>query len=140
MNILAITGVIALTVGLLSFPGANAEENSKGKNENSSKSSNDSESNNSSQEFKGSAIRSHGHPIANMADAPAAGSKQDQKSYVNNDDESSEIEWQKWNKANAKATAKALGSAAANPIIYHAGGPLNVYSGAVQIIPVWVGN
>jgi hypothetical protein len=140
MNILAITGVVALTVGLLSFPGANAEESSKGNNENSSKSSNNSESNNSSQEFRGSSIRSHGHPIANLTDAPTAGSKQDQKSYVNNDDENSEVEWQKWNKANAKATAKALGSAAANPIIYHAGGPLNVYSGAVQIIPVWVGN
>ena len=140
MNILAITGAVALTVGLLSFPGANAEESSKGNNENSSKSSNNSESNNSSQEFRGSAIRSHGHPIANLTDAPTAGSKQDQKSYVNNDDENSEVEWQKWNKANTKATAKALGSAAANPIIYHAGGPLNVYSGAVQIIPVWVGN
>ena len=140
MNILAITGVVALTVGLLSFPGANAEESSKGNNENNSKSSNNSESNNSSQEFRGSSIRSHGHPIANLTDAPTAGSKQDQKSYVNNDDENSEVEWQKWNKANAKATAKALGSAAANPIIYHAGGPLDVYSGAVQIIPVWVGN
>lgn len=140
MNILAITGAVALAVGLLSFPGANAEESSKGNNENSSKSSNNSESNNSSQEFRGSAIRSHGHPIANLTEAPTDGSKQDQKSYVNNDDENSEVEWQKWNKANTKATAKALGSAAANPIIYHAGGPLNVYSGAVQIIPVWVGN
>ena len=87
MNILAITGVVALTVGLLSFPGANAEESSKGNNENNSKGSNNSESNNSSQEFRGSSIRSHGHPIANLTDAPTAGSKQDQKSYVNNDDE-----------------------------------------------------
>lgn len=140
LNILAITGVIALTVGLLSFSGASAEENSKNNAQSSNKSGGNSESNNSSEEFKGSGTRSHGHPIANMADAPSAGSQQDQKSYVNNDDESSEIEWQKWNKANTTAAAKALGAAAANPIIYHAGGPLNVYSGSVQIIPVWVGN
>ena len=139
MNILAITGVIALSVGLLSFSGASAEENSKNNAQSSNKPGGNSESNNSSEEFKGSAIRSHGHPIANLTDAPTAGSKQDQKSYVNNDDENSEVEWQKWNKANTKATAKALGAAAANPIIYHAGGPLNVYSGTVQIIPVWVG-
>jgi len=140
LNILAITGVIALTVGLLSFSGASAEENSKNNAQSSNKSGGNSESNNSSEEFKGSGTRSHGHPTANMADAPSVGSKQDQKSYVNNDDESSEIEWQKWNKANTTAAAKALGAAAANPIIYHAGGPLNVYSGSVQIIPVWVGN
>ena len=140
LNILAATGAIALMTSLLSFSGASAEENSKNNAQSSNKSGGNSESNNSSEEFKGSAIRSHGHPIANLTDAPTAGSKQDQKSYVNNDDENSEVEWQKWNKANAKATAKALGSAAANPIIYHAGGPLNVYSGAVQIIPVWVGN
>ena len=87
MNILAITGVSALTVGLLSFSGASAEENSKNNAQSSNKSGGNSESNNSSEEFKGSAIRSHGHPIANLTDAPTAGSKQDQKSYVNNDDE-----------------------------------------------------
>lgn len=133
LNILAAIGAIALMTSLLSFSGASAEENNKNNNDNKSN------SNNSSQEFRGSGTRSHGHPIANLSEAPTAGSQQDQKSFVNNDDETSEIEWQKWNKVNAKATAKALGSLASNPITYHASGPLHVYSGAVQIIPIWVG-
>jgi len=125
--------VIALLItASLSFSGANAEENGKG--------GEGDKGNNSSQDFKGSAIRSHGHPTANLNEAPTTGSRQSQNSYVANDDEGSEVEWQKWNKANTRATAKALGSAASNPIIYHAGGVLNVYSGSVQIIPVWVGN
>ena len=123
---------ILLIVSAFTLPGANAEENGKNSEGN--------RENNSTQEFKGAAIRSHGHPIANLIDAPSNGSKQSQSSYVANDDEGSEIEWQKWNKANAKAAAKPIGSAASNPIIYHAGGPLNVYAGSVQIIPVWVGN
>ena len=123
---------ILLMSAALSFSGANADENGKG--------GEGDKGNNSSQEFKGAAIRSHGHPIANLNEAPTNGSRQSQSSYVSNDDEGSEIEWQKWNKANTRATAKAVGSAASNPIIYHAGGPLNVYSGNVQIIPVWVGN
>ena len=124
--------VALLITATLSFSGANAEENNKG--------GEGDKSGNSSQDFKGASIRSHGHPIANLNEAPTNGSKQSQNSYVGNDDENSELEWQKWNKANTRATAKAVGSAASNPIIYHAGGPLNVYSGNVQIIPVWVGN
>jgi len=124
--------VALLITATLSFSGANAEENNKG--------GEGDKGGNSSQDFTGASIRSHGHPIANLNEAPTNGSKQSQNSYVGNDDENSELEWQKWNKANARATAKAVGSAASNPIIYHAGGPLNVYSGNVQIIPVWVGN
>ena len=124
--------VALLITATLSFSGANAEENNKG--------GEGDKGGNSSQDFKGGSIRSHGHPIANLNEAPTNGSKQSQNSYVGNDDENSELEWQKWNKANSRATAKVIGSAASNPIIYHAGGPLNVYSGNVQIIPVWVGN
>ena len=124
--------VALLITATLSFSGANAEENNKG--------GEGDKGGNSLQDFKGASIRSHGHPIANLNEAPTNGSKQSQNSYVGNDDENSELEWQKWNKANTRATAKAVGSAASNPIIYHAGGPLNVYSGNVQIIPVWVGN
>ena len=124
---------ILLMSAALSFSGANAEEKSNG-------GENKGNSSNQSQEFKGSGTRSHGHPLYNLSDAPTAGSVQDKSSFVKNDDEASELEWQKWNKVNSKATAKALNSLASNPIIYHAGGSLNVYSGSVQIIPVWVGN
>lgn len=116
----------------LSFSGAHAEENGKG--------GENGRENNSSQDFRGSSIRSHGHPIANLTESPANGSRQSQNSYVSNDDEASEMEWQRWNKANVKGAAKSIGSATTNPIIYHTGGPLNVYSGSIQIIPVWVGN
>lgn len=124
---------IIILSGLLSFSGANAEEKSNGGD-------NKGNSANQSQEFKGSGTRSHGHPLIDLADLPTPGSVQDKSSFVKNDDENSEIEWQKWNKVNSKATAKAIGSLTSNPIIYHSGGPLNVYSGSVQIIPVWVGN
>ena len=127
----AVTAVALITVGL-SFSGASAEEN-KGS------SSGKSDSNNQSREFKGATVRSHGHPIANLVDAPAAGSTQDQSSYVNNDDANAELNWQKWNNVNSKAAGKALNSPAANPISYHTGGSVHVYTGAVQIIPIWVG-
>lgn len=123
---------ILLMSAALSFSGANAEEKSNGGD-------NKGNSSNQSQEFKGSGTRSHGHPIANLNENPSAGSRQDQSSFVKNDDETSEIEWQKWNKANSQATAKALGSVASNPIIYHTGGPIGLYTGPTQIIPVWVG-
>ena len=116
----------------LSFSGAHAEEKS---NDGESKGN----SNTQSQEFKGSGSRSHGHPIANLSDAPTAGSKQDQGSFVNNDDQSGELEWQKWNKVNSQAAARALNSVASNPITFHSGGPIGLYTGPTQIIPVWVG-
>ena len=58
----------------LSFSGANAEENGKG--------GEGEKGNNSSQEFKGAAIRSHGHPIANLNEAPTNGSRQSQSSSL----------------------------------------------------------
>ena len=122
--------VIVSSSVLLSFNGATAEEKRNGQNE----------------EFRGVSIRSHGHPVANLIGAPL-GSKQNQNSYVNNDDESAEIEWQKWNKANenndrkpGSAAAKVLGSATSNPILYHTGGPIGLYTGPTQVIPVWVGD
>ena len=125
---IALACVLALSV--ISLQGATAEENSKSSKDNS----------NSVTEFTGSTIRSHGHPIANLTESPAGGTSQDQKSYVNNDDANAELNWQKWNKANGKATGMAsIGSAASNPILYHSTGALHVYSGTVQIIPVWVG-
>ena len=130
---LAVTVSIAVTTALLSFSGASADEN--GKKSETSKGN----SNSTVQEFKGSATRSHGHPIANLTEAPLAGSQQDQNSYVNNDDANSELNWQKWNKVNSKAAAKTLGSIASNPITYHSGGAVHVYTGPVQIIPIWVG-
>ena len=132
LQILASTGAIALITGLLSFSGASAEENRNGSQSNG-------DSKNSTQEFKGSTTRSHGHPIANLSSSPAAGTSQDQKSFVNNDDENAELNWQQWNKSNGKAVSKAAGTIAANPITYHSGGRVHVYSGAVQIIPIWVG-
>lgn len=100
-----------------------------------------------SEEFRGSSIRSHGHPVANLTDVPTPGSKQNQSAFVNNDDANSEIEWQKWNKANETndrkigvGAAKVLGSTTSNPIIYHTGGPIGLYTGPTQIIPVWVGD
>jgi len=116
----------------LSFSGAHAEEKS---NDGESKGNSKTQS----QEFKGSGSRSHGHPIANLSDAPTAGSKQDQGSFVNNDDQSGELEWQKWNKVNSQAAARALNSVASNPITFHSGGPIGLYTGPTQIIPVWVG-
>lgn len=134
-KLLAISGVIVVITALISFSGAQADENSKGNG-----SENKSNSNNSVQEFKGSGTRSHGHPVANLMDAPAAGSNQDSNSFVNNDDANAELNWQQWNKVNGKATAKAVGQIAASPITYHSTGILHAYSGTVQIIPVWVGN
>lgn len=121
-----------LILATLSLPGANAEEKSSG-------GENKGNSNNQGQEFKSSGIRSHGHPVANLVETPSNGGKSNDISYVSNDDESSEVQWQQQNKVNSRATAKALGLNAANPILNHSGGALGVYSGAVQIIPVWVG-
>ena len=123
---------ILLMTAALSFSGANAEEKSNGGD-------NKGNSSSQSQEFRGSGTRSHGHPVANLIGAPTPGSKQDQNSSVNNDDQASEIEWQRWNKVNAQAAAKVLGSVASNPISFHAGGPIGLYTGPTQIIPVWVG-
>ena len=116
----------------MSFSGAHAEDKSQN-------TENKGNSNSQVEEFKGSSIRSHGHPIANLVDAPSAGSKQSQSSFVGNDDENSELQWQQWNKVNSKGAAKTIGSAASNPIILHSGGVLGVYTGSVQIIPIWVG-
>jgi hypothetical protein len=117
---------------VLSFTGANADEkNNSGENNKSS---------NSSQEFKGAAVRSHGHPVANLTEKPAAGSRQQESSSVNNDDAASEMEWQKWNKVNSQAAAKAIGSLASNPITFHAGGSIGLMTGDTQLVPVWVGN
>lgn len=129
---MAITVTIAVTTALLSFSGASADEN--GKNSENSKGSNSSV-----EEFTGSTIRSHGHPIANLTGTPTSGTSQNKNSYVNNDDANAELEWQKWNKENSKAAAAVIGSIAASPILYRSTGPLHVYTGAVQIIPVWVG-
>ena len=118
-----VAGFAGVGITLLSLQGAAAGENEK-------KSEND---------FVGSSIRSHGHPIANLAGAPSAGTSQNQNSYVNNDDANAELEWQKWNKENSKAALVAVGSTSTSPILYHSTGALHVYSGAVQIIPVWVG-
>ena len=102
--------------------------------------------NNQQEEFKGANIRSHGHPVANLGDSVQSNSKLNVNSYVNNDDEASEIEWQKMNKAadiaEKKSTGKAkvLGSVTTNPIIFHAGGLIGLYTGPTQVIPVWVGN
>ena len=135
-NLIAATGALSLIIGLLSFTGASAEDSNKNSGDNKSN------SNNSSQEFKGSGARSHGHPVANSIGAPAAGSQEDQSSFVSNDDANAELNWQQWNKANGKATAKALNSIASNPITYHKTGALKgmPYFGNVQLIPVWVGN
>jgi hypothetical protein len=121
--------VVLISTIIFSINSATAEEKQK----------------NQSEEFKSSGFRSHGHPIANLSDLPTLGSKQDQKSFVTNDDAQSELEWQKWNKQNetndrkSVAAAKVLGSAASNPIIYHSGGQIGLYTGATQVIPVWVG-
>jgi hypothetical protein len=129
-KVAAITISLLLCSAIFSLNGATAEERNKAQNE----------------EFRGSGIRSHGHPIANLSDAPSIGSRQNQQSYVSNDDANGELEWQKWNKQNeindrkSNAAAKILNSAASNPIIYHTGGPIGLYTGATQVIPVWVGN
>ncbi len=138
IQILATIGVIALTSALLSFVGASADEKK-------SSSESNSQSNNSIEEFKGSGTRSHGHPVANLVDTPNAGSKQNSDAWVSDDDQNSEINWQKWNKANetsdkkSMGNAKTIGSNASSPITFHNGGVIGVYSGPVQIIPVWVG-
>jgi hypothetical protein len=124
---------VLLISAAFSFSGASAEEKNGG-------GEGKGNSNNQTQEFKGSGIRSHGHPILNLTDSAASNSSQTLNSYVSNDDENSEMKWQQQNKVNSRTTAKALGSAASNPIIYHSGGVLGVYSGNIQIIPVWVGN
>lgn len=124
---------ILLISATFTFSGANAEEKNGGGEGKGS-------SNSQSQEFKSLGIRSHGHPVLNLTDSVSSNSSQSQNSYVSNDDENSEMQWQQQNKVNSKATAKVLGSAASNPIIYHARGVLGVYSGNIQIIPVWVGN
>lgn len=130
VQVLAVS--IVLFSGVLSYSGASAEEKNNG-------SDNKGNSVNQSQEFKGSGTRSHGHPIANLNESPVVGSRQDQSSYVNNDDPNSEMDWQRWNKANSQAAAKAIGSMASNPIIFHAGGTIGLYTGPTQLIPVWVG-
>jgi Phosphate-induced protein 1 conserved region len=126
MTLLIITAVSAM----FSFSGATAEEKKSGQTE----------------EFHGSSVRSHGHPVANLSDAPTPGTKQNQSAFVNIDDANSELEWQKWNKANETndrkagvAAARVFGSAASNPIVYHTGGAIGLYTGATQVIPVWVG-
>ena len=118
-----IASFVCVAVTLLSLQAAAAGESDK-------KSEND---------FIGSAIRSHGHPTSNLTGTPSTGSSQNKSSYVNNDDENSEIEWQKWNKRNSRGALDAVGSTSTSPILYRATGPLHVYSGDVQIIPVWVG-
>lgn len=133
-KLLAASGAVVVITALISFSGAHAEDNSKGNG-----GENKSNPNNSAQEFKASGTRSHGHPVANLMDLPAAGSNQDSNSFVNNDDANAELNWQQWNKANGKATAKTVGQIAASPITYHSTGVLHAYSGTVQIIPVWVG-
>ena len=127
---LVLLAISAVSV-LVSFSGATAEEKKGSQNE----------------EFRGANVRSHGHPVANLSDAPTPGSKQNQNAFVNNDDANAEMEWQKWNKANETndrkagiAGARVLGSATSNPIIYHTGGAIGLYTGATQIIPVWVGD
>mgnify|MGYP006279119829 CR=1 FL=1 len=97
-------------------------------------------------EFKGTNVRSHGHPIANLSDSIQSNFKANTNAYINNDDEASEIEWQKMNKAadvaekKSVGKAKVIGSVASNPITFHAGGPIGLYTGPTQVIPVWVGN
>ncbi len=138
-QILASAGVVALVSGLLSFSGASADENNKN-NE-----GNKSNSNNTSGEFKGSTVRSHGHPIANLTQASNRGKGQGQDASTGNDDVDSELAWQQMNKAGedgdrkATGTAKVFGSNASSPITFHTGGFGGLYSGPVQIIPVWVG-
>jgi len=137
-QLLAITGAVALVCGLLSLSGASADDKSSSNQENS-------RSSNNAEEFKGSGTRSHGHPVANLTETPAAGSKQSSDVSVGNDDQNSESNWQKWNKANEASdkknagNAKTIGSTASSPISFHAGGVIGVYSGPVQIIPIWVG-
>jgi len=138
LHILTITAVLALAIGSLSFSGANAEENS---NSGESK----TKSSNSSTEFKGSSIRSHGYPVANMSASAGGTNSLSQDASVGNDDANSELVWQQANKANessdkkATGNAKVLGSIASSPIVFHIGGFGGIYSGPVQIIPVWVG-
>lgn len=118
-----VAGFVGVGITLLSLQAAAAGENG----------------NKSDYDFAGSTIRSHGHPTANLNGAPSAGSSQNKNSYVNNDDENAELEWQKWNKENSKAVAAVIGAVSTSPILYHSTGALHVYTGAVQIIPVWVG-
>lgn len=120
-------------VGTLVLPWANADER-KGESEGKGRETSQSE------EFRGSGTRSHGHPVANLAESPIPGSRQNESSSINLDDQNGEIEWQKWNKANSQAAARPLGSVASNPITFHSGGPIGLYTGPTQIIPVWVGN
>lgn len=121
-----------LVTAILSLTGVSAEEKDNSSQEN--------KTNTNSQEFKGAALRSHGHPIANLSEKPAAGSMQKSSPYVNNEDEASELEWQKWNRVNSQAAAKPIGSLASNPIIFHAGGSIGLFSGETLLVPVWVGN
>ena len=122
--------IITLLSVFFSYSGATAEERR----------------NSQTEEFRGAGVRSHGHPIANLIDVGTFNSKANTNAFVNNDDEASEIEWQKANKAADSAEkksigkAKIVGSAASNPIIFHAGGPIGLYTGPTQVIPVWVGN
>ena len=125
-------GAVVLVIFVaISNLGAHADEKSNGVN--------NGKSNNSVQEFKGVGSRSHGHPIANLTEAPVSGSVRDNKPYVSDDDPSAEMNWQIWNKANDKAAAKTIGTTAVNPIGFHAGGAIGLYTGQIQIIPVWVG-
>ena len=128
----SIGATLILLSATLSFTGAHAGEKNQGGENN--------KSDNISQEFKGASVRSHGHPVANLTEKPTAGSRQQVSSSVSNDDEVGEMEWQKWNKANSQATAKAIGSLASNPITFHAGGSIGVMTGPTQLVPVWVGN
>jgi len=138
LHILTTTTVLALAIGSLSFSGASAEENSNG-------GGNKSKSTNTSTEFKGSSLRSHGYPVANMGPSGSGVSNQNQDASVGIDDSASELAWQQTNKASenndkkASGNAKVLGSIASSPIIFHTGGFGGIYSGPIQIIPVWVG-
>lgn len=138
-QILAAAGAFALVSGLLSFSGASADESNK------SNEGNKSNSNNSLGEFKGSSVRSHGHPVANLTETQSGGKSQGQDASTGNDDADAELAWQQMNKTGqdgdrkATGTAKVFGSLAPSPIIFHTGGFGGLYSGPVQIIPVWVG-
>ena len=126
---------------------ASAEEN-KGNDSNNKQNSNSEQNSKSDQNknsdregMQNSGIRSHGHPVQDFAGVPATSGQSAQDAFVSNDDETSEREWQAWNKKNQNNSAPGQAKTVAvtkvsSPISLHGGIP---YTGNVKIYPVWVG-
>ena len=120
---------------------ASAEENKENDSNNKQNSNSEQNKNGSREGIQNSGIRSHGHPIQDFAGVPATSGQSAQDAFVSNDDETSEREWQAWNKKNQNSDVTGQAKTAAvtkvsSPISLHGGIP---YTGNVKIYPVWVG-